>query len=483
MVATVTSRSGPLIAATVAALLVAGCTGGDRDPTAAAVPVRLEIGTPVTLTLGDSAQFTANVIRSDSTLQPITDAVFTVDDPQVLQLDRAGFARSRAPGSVRLRATAGGLSAERTFNVTPRLRSLSMQVRTRVLELGDSARISMVATDSTGVSVMPFAQLDAEPAGVVQIRNGWVVANRPGDVTLRARASGYTRLDTLVSLPPSATGADIRLTPNGTNVVLPVRVTVAMARVQARLRQIVRLTPAGGQVRLDRFACDNADAIDERVNGIRMLVVLGLLAERIIGVAGPCVLRENRGLPLLGSITLDSVKIRQIPDSLLESLLMHEALHVMGIGVLWNAPAFGGHVVGNFESPDPIFTGPAALLGWMRIRGAAAITTRPIPIEIETLGHWRSPALANELMAGRLLAGQALSAITVGALGDIGWVVEPEVYEDLDLTPAPTPSVVTARVAGTGLQARFVDSLVAPRYQLQRGGRITPIVRLPMRTR
>lgn len=473
-VVTFLARRALLLAASVAVLSATGCSGGDGDPTALAEPVRLEIVTPATLTLGDSAQFTAQIIRFDSTVQPANDAVFTVDEPAVLQLDRGGFARSRSAGTVQLRVTAGGLSADRAFNVTPRLRSLVMQVKTRAINIGDSARVTTGATDSAGVAVVPFAQLDAEPTGVVQIRNGWVIATRPGTVSIRGRASGFAVFDTLVSLQPSA--SDIRLTPNGAAVVFPARVTVAMSRVQARLRQIVRLTPAGAQVRLDRFACENIEAIDERVNGIRLLVVLGLLADRTIGLAGPCVLRENQGLPLLGSITLDSAKIKQIPDSLLEQLLLHESLHVMGIGVLWNTPAYGGHVVGNFEAPDPIFTGPAALRGWARIRGAAAITSRPIPIEIGTLGHWRSPALANELMAGRLLAGQALSAITVGALRDVGWEVEPEAYEDLDLTPAPTPSVGTARVTGTSLQARFVDALVSPRYQLQHDRRIALIV-------
>jgi hypothetical protein len=73
-------------------------------------------------------------------------------------------------------------------------------------------------------------------------------------------------------------------------------------------------------------------------------------------------------------------------------------------------------------------------------------------------GHWRETTFQSELMTGYASAGvMPLSAITVGGLADLGYVVNPLAADPFHV-PAPSSSASAVEVPGTawerGLPAR-----------------------------
>ena len=56
-----------------------------------------------------------------------------------------------------------------------------------------------------------------------------------------------------------------------------------------------------------------------------------------LGYGGPCTLRTNGGLPVVGGVVLDSEDMDRIPATTgLLDLAIHEMAHVLGFGILWD---------------------------------------------------------------------------------------------------------------------------------------------------
>jgi carbon monoxide dehydrogenase subunit G len=444
--------------------LLLACRGDPADPGAGAVPRALDIVAPATLLRGDSTQLVARVTLTDGRVRDAERPVYRVADSSIIVLSPAGVARARSPGVAQIDVTADGLRATLELSVVPVLASLQVRIESRVLTIGDSLPVSVTGVDSAGATVPTFAKLTVEPVAAATVRGGWLIARAAGLATLVATAGPRVASDTIVAQGESQ--FDLQLVGQSGGASLPPRLLAIMTRVRTRVQQVVRVAPPGGRVQLQRDACGNIDPIDERIVGLRITVRLRAFDGTLIGLSGPCVMREMPGgLPLYGFVELDSVKIAPLPDHVVEQLLLHEVLHVLGIGGLWKQPAYGGFVQGAPEDADPIFVGPNALRGWKRIPGADVAVTRAIPIETNFLGHWRYPVLANEVMSPRLLATpQPFSAITVGALRDIGWEVQTEAYEDFVLGTPPRTREVSREV--------LIDSVIRPRFVLLQSGRM-----------
>jgi hypothetical protein len=102
--------------------------------------------------------------------------------------------------------------------------------------------------------------------------------------------------------------------------------------------------------------------------------------------------------------------------------VLHEMGHVVGVGTLW-----GSTVVTGSGTSDPRFTGAQATAAYLGSGGAAGAPSVPI----ENAGgpgsrdsHWRESVMGRELMTSTISsAGNPLSAITVGSLRDVGYLV------------------------------------------------------------
>ncbi|MYB69313.1 MAG: hypothetical protein F4X75_12515, partial [Gemmatimonadetes bacterium] len=143
----------------------------------------------------------------------------------------------------------------------------------------------------------------------------------------------------------------------------------------------------------------------ERIDDLRIYVIEQLSSSGHHW-ASLTMTRTTPHLPLLGCISVSGNN---------GHVALHEIGHILGIGTLWfdfiqNPPG------------DPHFNGPLAIAAFNKA-GGRNYTGAKVPVEIEGGGtsiHWRSPQMIGEVMAG----GGSISAITVQALADLGWVVD-----------------------------------------------------------
>jgi hypothetical protein len=192
---------------------------------------------------------------------------------------------------------------------------------------------------------------------------------------------------------------------------------------------------------------------------------------RILGQAGPTHLRpasagRSAFLPARGVMFFDVDDLDRLEaDGTLSDVITHEMGHVLGIGTVWK---HRGLLKGE-GSRNPTFAGEGAMREYQRLRGARR--RRRVPVENTggpgtRHGHWRESVFGNELMSGYVAEpGNALSALTVASLADLGYRVDLAAAEPYDLpgeTPPEPPALFSARssVAGAGLVVPSVPAVL-----------------------
>jgi hypothetical protein len=204
----------------------------------------------------------------------------------------------------------------------------------------------------------------------------------------------------------------------------------AVERAVARWRKVVigDVPSVAGQLPPD-FCGLGEPSFDGVIDDLRILVDFretdgpgGTLA-----YAGPCAIRTADGLTALGAVIVDRDDAASLlGGGQLESVVVHEIGHVLGIGTLWF-----DHVVGA-GGTDPHYTGPSGLSAFARVGGGSYVGS-PVPVENiggsgTRDGHWRESAFRTELMTGFAEdegTRMPLSLVTIGALEDLGYVVTP----------------------------------------------------------
>lgn len=176
----------------------------------------------------------------------------------------------------------------------------------------------------------------------------------------------------------------------------------------------------------------------------------------VLAQAGPCLGRTNASGDFTTFISgLVFIDRDDVDNSDLEQIVTHEAGHVLGIGItssqvqtLWgsNANALGTH--------DPFFSGSGAVSGFDGVGGDAHLSDG-VPLANRggdgTAGaHWREANLETELMTGFIDAGvdMPISAVTVGALDDIGYTVDRSAADPYGL-PMPQLAIWEAEADAT----------------------------------
>ena len=190
-------------------------------------------------------------------------------------------------------------------------------------------------------------------------------------------------------------------------------------------------------------------------------------AGQVLASAGPCFLRAGGGLPVVGRMRFDAADINNLAGGGdLQDVIMHEMLHVIGIGFsLWNDRGF----VSGAGSGDPRYSGVEGVAACQAAGGAVACAST-VPLE-GTGGagtansHWRETTFNTELMTGFVDAGgNPFSRITVGSLKDLGYEVNMFGADDYNV-------FLDAMRASARLRAPRVkwEDLVAPVGILENG--------------
>jgi hypothetical protein len=218
-------------------------------------------------------------------------------------------------------------------------------------------------------------------------------------------------------------------------VVSPYAITVRyLATPSARQQQAVTNAVARWQSVITRDLADisvngaantcweGQPAFNERVDDILIFVELVEIdgAGKVLGEAGPCFVRSDNSLPIVGHLKLDAADLRQMESyGTLDDVVLHEIGHVLGIGTMWPDK----NLLQGKGTTDPMFMGAGAISVFRTMGG----TTLGVPVENTggegtRDGHWRESTFGNELMTGWVGSGNnPLSALTVASLADLGY--------------------------------------------------------------
>ena len=155
----------------------------------------------------------------------------------------------------------------------------------------------------------------------------------------------------------------------------------------------------------------------------------------VLGRAGPCLIRNSSGLPVIGQMQFDELDLDRLEaDGTLSAVILHEMAHVLGMGTLWQAagllknpsvPANGGTA-----GSDTHFVGPLAIEAFDDAGGTSYTGGEKVPVENSGEpgsgdSHWRESLFTNELMTPLLNSGMnPLSAISIQSLADVGYRVD-----------------------------------------------------------
>jgi PKD repeat protein len=230
----------------------------------------------------------------------------------------------------------------------------------------------------------------------------------------------------------------------------------AIDNAVARWEELVTGDLLETQVQLPANACGiPTPALDELVDDLVIYVSFVPIdgSGGILGSAGPCWIRNNDYLPVLGVMQFDTADLATMESNgMLADVLLHEMGHVLGFGTLWSRDLGGGTVIFDFlnnrtdpaspTAPDSVpsndthFDGAFAVAAFDDVSSPDYTAGAKVPVENDNQtpdpvagagslnGHWRDAIFTNELMTAWIAgSGNPLSLVTVESLRDMGYQV------------------------------------------------------------
>jgi hypothetical protein len=196
---------------------------------------------------------------------------------------------------------------------------------------------------------------------------------------------------------------------------------------------------------------------------------------KILASAGPCVLRTQSRYPVIGIMRFDADDIDALAgNGRLPAVVLHEMLHVIGIGTLWRTR----DMVFGSGTTDPRFIGSLAGAQCISAGGFTGCSDGRVPVEnvggsgtLEV--HWRESVFDREVMTGFVEANDDMpfSSMSLASLQDLGYVAN---LLSADPYTVPTPGTVSPRLSPQ-LLAPW-ESLTLPVFEVTPSGWIRPIV-------
>lgn len=249
----------------------------------------------------------------------------------------------------------------------------------------------------------------------------------------------------------------------------------AVASAISRWRSVITSDLANIPVNAPANACfEGQPALNETVDDLLLFVSFDPIdgPAKVLGQAGPCFVRSDNSLPVIGRLQLDAADLADMERTgTLDDVVLHEIGHVLGIGTLWGMKT----LIEGAGSADPYFTGSHALAAYRALGGGAA----GAPIENTggegtRDGHWRESIFGNELMTG-YIGGipNPLSTLTIASLQDLGYGASPGAANGYTLGGA-------SRGIATPLDLRVQERIELPKYRIDRDGRVERIRNLFM---
>ena len=151
-----------------------------------------------------------------------------------------------------------------------------------------------------------------------------------------------------------------------------------------------------------------------------------------LGMAGPCVV-DSHGFVRLGLMYIDKSDFASLyADGLIESVVVHELGHILGIGSLWDIFDL---LPTSLVSPIR-YQGPEGNAGNLDIGGTGNATIEDTGGSGTALGHWKEDVYDDEIMTGYLSGNKPpISKLTIRSLRDLGFEVNVSKADPFTIAP------------------------------------------------
>jgi hypothetical protein len=325
-----------------------------------------------------------------------------------------------------------------------------------------------VTVEVSGGGAVPSLSLITDGAGRAEVAS-WRLGPSIGVQALTLRVSGLAPVQFVARAEAPFT---IELRYVG---ALPSQaVRDAFARATERISALI--TADISPWTLTNFAyatqCDlpGAAVLDGEVDDLVVYVAIQAIdgPGQTVGLGGPCIARPGSLLPIAGDVIFDSADLPTLlAAGQFDDVVLHELLHVVGIGTIWGPAPFGLDRVTGVGTADPRFVGAGARSAYAVAGGVDAAAGVPV----ENVGgprtreaHWRETVMGAELMTGQLAGGVAnpLSAISIAALGDLGYTVDLRVADPFRITAGLGASRAAAVMTGGPADTRPLRYVAVP---------------------
>ena len=295
------------------------------------------------------------------------------------------------------------------------------------------------AVASGGGSVTGATQVTNQN-GVATVGN-WTLGSA-GTNTLTATVAGVTAATFTATAAAAASAYNVDLRYVGTAPSTTIQ--SAFTNAASRWSQIITgdLPDVGTGTAAGPGSCGQANFPDTRNTTIDDVIIYAEIAAidgagGTLGSAGPCF--SFQGKTVIGYMKFDVADMDAMANNgTLGEVIVHEMGHVIGIGTLWSSfltqSSTSGSDTSWIRTTDVRYTGTAGNTAYFALGSGATGSGSPIencgsgaPSSCGVgnwLGHWRETTFRNELMTGFISApGNPLSRMTIGALQDLGYVV------------------------------------------------------------
>jgi hypothetical protein len=403
-----------------------------------------------------------------------------------------------APRTARVVAILGAARDSVTVGVSPsELAALDIQPQAPYLRLGHSKRLRVTARTRGGqvITDLPATYSSTDVGVATTTTSGIVTASGNTSGTTQVIARYGSAADT-VTLTVDACGAasggafPLELRNVGPGLTGPVQEAFDCAR--RRIRSIIRapislVTFSTPTTTSSSCFSYNIDAGTETGGVIILMRVAAIDGPgKVLGRAGPCLIRSASRLAAVGLMEFDEEDLVALANNgTLLPVILHEMLHVVGLGSTWRDPLIPNIYTG--DTGDPGFLGEQAVRTCRDEHGGLLTCAVQVPVENcvgitgcgagTIYGHWRELVFDTELMTGYIDPPRPpFSRMSIAALSDLGYTVDLEQAEEYMLPSVSLreAGVLNPRNLRLGLQ---LPAPVLPTQTIDAQGRVRPILR------
>jgi hypothetical protein len=197
----------------------------------------------------------------------------------------------------------------------------------------------------------------------------------------------------------------------------------AFIKAAARLQSVIDQDFATDVTVTPGTYCGYAFPTTTTIDDVMIAVKIGTIdgPGGILGQAGPCLI-SGRGTSVkarFGVMQFDSADVDAMSVSTFDGVAMHEMVHVLGLGTLWES---GSRNLIAGSSAPLLYTGTEGNIGHTEIGGTgSSAIVEDLGGPGTARGHFKESVYGNELMTGWASSSMPMSKLTVRALRDLGF--------------------------------------------------------------